>query len=108
MQAWNRYEHDQVLDIVDPTLERKYPIEQALRVIKIAILCTQGSWSLRPAMSEVLSMLSSNLEIPVQPTQPGFIDAYSSRSANPPATSNSTTSASAESHGSITVSLTPR
>ena len=80
MQVWNQYENNQVLDIVDPTLERKYPSERALRVITIALLCCQGSWALRPTMSEVASMLTNNLEILVQPTQPAFIDTFAGRS----------------------------
>ena len=113
MQVWRQYQRDQVLDIVDPTLEEIYPREQALRVIAIALLCTQGSWALRPAMSQVASMLTNNLEILAQPTQPAFIDASASTAVNSSATSNSATSASTsvpshESHGSITVSLIPR
>jgi len=102
VQAWNQFQQDQVLDIVDSSLEGQYPREQVLRVIRIALLCTQGSWALRPAMSEVVSMLTNNSEITVQPTQPAFID----DSAGTP--SDSVNLRSASSHGSITVSLVPR
>jgi hypothetical protein len=95
VQAWNQYESvDQVLDIVDPTLEGQYPKEQALRVITIALLCTQGSSALRPAMSQVAAMLTYNSEIPFQPTQPTFIDAAAARPTN--------------SSASVTVTLLPR
>jgi len=108
--AWNQYRSNQVLDIVDPTLTGQCPREQALRVITIALLCTQGSSALRPAMSEVLTMLINDSDIRVQPTQPAFI--YAATSANPAsstATSKySATSGSAQSHGSITVSSLPR
>jgi serine/threonine protein kinase len=78
--AWNEFEHEHVLNIVDPTLEGQYPREQALRLITIALLCTQGSSALRPAMSEVASMLTNNLQIPLHPTQPAFIASASAPS----------------------------
>jgi len=51
LQAWNQYENNQVLDIVDLTLEGRFLREQVLRVIMIALFCTKGSWALRPTMS---------------------------------------------------------
>jgi hypothetical protein len=97
VQVWNAFEREQVLDIVDPTLEEQYPREQALRVITIALLCTQGSSALRPAMSEVVSLLTNNLQIPLHPTQPAFI-----------AAACSSTTSSQGSRGSISMSLLPR
>jgi hypothetical protein len=108
VQAWNQYESvDQVLDIVDPTLEGKYSKEKALRVITIALLCTQGALALRPAMSQVATMLTYNSNISVHPTQPTFIDGVAARPTNSSTTSNSETLASASSHGSITMSPLP-
>uniref|UniRef100_A0A0D6QRZ0 Protein kinase domain-containing protein n=1 Tax=Araucaria cunninghamii TaxID=56994 RepID=A0A0D6QRZ0_ARACU len=101
--AWSQYESDQVLDIVDPRLEGEYPREQTLKTIIIALLCTQGSPALRPAMSQVLSNLTSDSEIAMRPTKPAFIDAIAN--VNAPA---SKPADSAHSHGSITVSLFPR
>jgi len=132
LQAWNKYKEGKVLDIVDPKLEGQYPREQAFRVITIALLCTQGSSGLRPAMSQVASMLTTDLEIRVQPTQPAFVDATVARPGSSAATTNSATSTSAaaarpassaattdsststsaaashQSGGSMTVSLFPR
>lgn len=106
--AWNKYEQDEALDIVDSTVEGQYSREQVLKIISIAFLCTQGS-STRPAMSHVLRMLNNDGDIPVQPTQPDFIDtATTSKPTNSNATSNSESSAPDPSHGSITVSLCPR
>eukprot|EP00253_Pinus_taeda_P004853 PITA_04853 len=51
--AWNQFQPDQVLDIVDLSLEGHYPIQQALRLIKLALLRTQDQWLLQPAMSKV-------------------------------------------------------
>jgi serine/threonine protein kinase len=110
--AWNQFEQNEVLDIVDPLLEGQYPREQALRVITIALLCTQGSWTQRPAMSQVVSMLTDNSESTVQPTRPAFIDAAADRPQNFTSIPESPTSAAGAptqgSHGSISVSFLPR
>lgn len=111
--VWNQHENNHVLGIVDPTLEGQYPREQALRVIRIALLCTQGPWTLRPTMSQVVSMLINNLEIVAQPIQPLFINALTREHTNSSTTSNSVTSASTsvpphDSHGSVSLSLTAR
>eukprot|EP00253_Pinus_taeda_P031440 PITA_31440 len=105
--AWNQFQQDHVLDIVDPSLEAQYPIEQMSRVITIALLCIQGSSALRPAMSEVVSMLTNNTEFTVQPTQPAFMDADIGKPTNFTGPSDPASSGCA-SHGSITVSLFPR
>eukprot|EP00253_Pinus_taeda_P012391 PITA_12391 len=109
--VWNQYKHDRVLDIVDPTLEGRYPKEQVLSVITVALLCTQGSWGLRPAMSQVGLMLTKNSEIPAPPTQPAFIDAAAGSSENSNTDAKPRGSAAAPSqgsHGPISVSLVPR
>jgi hypothetical protein len=110
MQVWNEYEHDKVLDIVDSTLEGQYPPEQALRMIIISLLCTQGSSGLRPTMSQVVWMLSSDSEIRVKPTQPTVIDATSESRLNSSTTSKSSPSGAAssrESRGTVTLTLYP-
>lgn len=45
------------MEIVDPMLEPEYNKEEALRMIRVALLCTNASPSLRPTMSQVVSML---------------------------------------------------
>eukprot|EP00253_Pinus_taeda_P018363 PITA_18363 len=102
--AWNQFQNNQVLDIVDSSLEGNYPEDQALRVIKIALLCTQGQWALRPAMSEVLLMLTNHSEVTAEPTEPAFINDGSERTTRFASTVNSDSA----SQGSITVSLFPR
>lgn len=111
VQAWNQFEHNQVLDIVDSSLDGQCPREQALRVIKVALLCTQGSWALRPAMSTVVAMLTNDSESVAQPTRPAFIEAAADRPTNFTNIPESGTSAAAPaqgSHGSIGVSFFPR
>ncbi|KAF4349435.1 hypothetical protein F8388_021018 [Cannabis sativa] len=53
-----------VMELVDPNLGSKFKKEEAKRMIKVALLCTNPSPSLRPAMSTVVSMLEGRTTIP--------------------------------------------
>jgi hypothetical protein len=46
-------------------------------VIKIGLLCTQAAAALRPSMSRVVWMLTSDGEHLLSPTKPAFIDVES-------------------------------
>jgi len=59
---------------MDPTLEGTYSCEEGIRVIKIGLLCTQAGAALRPSMSRVVSMLTSEREHIPSPTKPAFVD----------------------------------
>ncbi|KAI9385482.1 hypothetical protein POPTR_011G072991v4 [Populus trichocarpa] len=48
---------------LDPKLQSEFNKEEAERMIKLALLCTNASPSLRPAMSEVVSMLEGQTSI---------------------------------------------
>lgn len=72
--TWRLYKEDRALELMDPSLEGSYSYDEAMRVIKIALLCTQGAASLRPSMSRVVSMLTSKEEQLPSPTRPAFID----------------------------------
>ncbi|KAF6173329.1 hypothetical protein GIB67_027024 [Kingdonia uniflora] len=61
--AYVLHEQGNLLDLVDPILE-KYSKKEALRMLNIALLCTNSSPTLRPSMSAVVSMLDG--KIPVQ------------------------------------------
>nr|XP_034889941.1 probable LRR receptor-like serine/threonine-protein kinase At1g29720 isoform X2 [Populus alba] len=52
-----------LMEIVDPKLQSEFNKEEAERMIKLALLCTNASPSLRPAMSEVVSMLEGQTSI---------------------------------------------
>ncbi|XP_011002040.1 PREDICTED: probable LRR receptor-like serine/threonine-protein kinase At1g29720 isoform X2 [Populus euphratica] len=52
-----------LMEIVDPKLQSEFNKEEAERMIKLALLCTNASPSLRPAMSEVVSMLEGQTTI---------------------------------------------
>ncbi|XP_022717231.1 cold-responsive protein kinase 1-like isoform X1 [Durio zibethinus] len=56
-RAWNMYEHGQLVELVDTSLNGDYNNEEAQKFLKIALLCTQDLPKLRPSMSEVVKML---------------------------------------------------
>ncbi|XP_019190173.1 PREDICTED: probable leucine-rich repeat receptor-like serine/threonine-protein kinase At3g14840 [Ipomoea nil] len=52
-----------LIELIDPRLGSNFDKEQALRVIKVALLCTNPSPALRPSMSLVINMLEGHEDI---------------------------------------------
>nr|DAD37730.1 TPA_asm: hypothetical protein HUJ06_008371 [Nelumbo nucifera] len=52
-----------LLKLVDPVLESNYSEEEALRMLNLALLCTNPSPSLRPTMSSVVSILEGKMPV---------------------------------------------
>lgn len=52
------------MELVDPRLGSEFNEEEAIRMIKVALLCTNSSPALRPIMSEVLNMLEGRALVP--------------------------------------------
>ncbi|XP_062210688.1 putative serine/threonine-protein kinase isoform X2 [Phragmites australis] len=67
--TWKLREEGRLLEIVDPDMG-KYPEEQVLRFIKVALLCTQATSQQRPSMKQVVHMLSNQTEIDLQNVVP--------------------------------------
>lgn len=65
LKAYVLQEQGNLLELVDPVLGSNYSKEEAMRMLNVALLCTNPSPTLRPAMSAVVSMLDG--KIPVQP-----------------------------------------
>uniref|UniRef100_M4EMZ8 non-specific serine/threonine protein kinase n=1 Tax=Brassica campestris TaxID=3711 RepID=M4EMZ8_BRACM len=61
-----------ILEIVDPTLEGDFNSKEAVRMINVALVCTNSSPSLRPTMSEVVQMLEGVIEIAQVMADPGL------------------------------------
>ena len=58
------------MEFVDSLLAEPYPIEEVLRCLHIALLCVQEDPAERPAMADVVSLLSGeSLSLP-QPNSP--------------------------------------
>ena len=52
-----------LMELVDPKLGSEFNKEEAVRMIKVALLCTNPSPALRPNMSEVISMLNGETAV---------------------------------------------
>ncbi|KAI4321801.1 hypothetical protein MLD38_035141 [Melastoma candidum] len=61
--AYVLYEQGNLLELVDLSLGLDYDQEEALRMLNLAILCTNSSPTLRPPMSSVVSMLEGKCAI---------------------------------------------
>ncbi|XP_017978326.1 PREDICTED: probable LRR receptor-like serine/threonine-protein kinase At1g56140 [Theobroma cacao] len=70
--AWALHENNQSLDLVDPNLVGSDENE-ALRVMGVALLCTQGSPTMRPPMSRVVAMLAGDIEVSGVITKPSYL-----------------------------------
>ncbi|KAF0933921.1 hypothetical protein E2562_020049, partial [Oryza meyeriana var. granulata] len=79
--AWSLYEKEQPLGIVDPSL-KEYDKDEALSVIRVALLCTQGSPHQRPPMSKVVAMLTGEAEVAEVVTKPSYITEWQLRDGN--------------------------
>ncbi|KAK1583093.1 hypothetical protein Q3G72_020897 [Acer saccharum] len=62
--AYVLQEQGNLLELVDPSLGSKFSKEEALRMLNIALLCTNPSPTLRAPMSSVVAMLEG--QVPVQ------------------------------------------
>ncbi|OUZ99422.1 Protein kinase domain [Macleaya cordata] len=69
--AYVLQKNDNLLELIDPDLEMNYPQNEAKCVLDLAMLCTNYSPTLRPIMSEVVSILEEKPEmiksLPVRP-----------------------------------------
>lgn len=73
-KAWDLYRANRLLQLVDPVLGMNYPEEDAVRYIKVGLLCVQETARFRPEMSTALKMLTNEIDIEgVQISQPGLV-----------------------------------
>ncbi|KAL5839250.1 hypothetical protein ACOSQ3_011958 [Xanthoceras sorbifolium] len=62
--ACHLQKNGKLMELVDPKLGSEYKEEEAERMVKVSLLCTNASPSLRPTMSEVVGMLEGTTNIP--------------------------------------------
>ncbi|XP_015695988.2 probable LRR receptor-like serine/threonine-protein kinase At1g56140 [Oryza brachyantha] len=79
--TWGLYEREEAIRILDPKLD-EFDSEQALRVINVALLCTQGSPHQRPPMSRVMAILTGDIEMTEVVTKPSYITEWQLRGGN--------------------------
>jgi len=60
------------MELVDPRLGSELNKEEAIRMIKVALLCTNPSPALRPTMSTVLSILEGQTIVEEVTMDPGI------------------------------------
>ncbi|GLT30497.1 hypothetical protein SLA2020_052930 [Shorea laevis] len=70
--AWTLYESNQSLGLVDPTLV-EFDENEALRMIRVGLLCTQASPMMRPPMSRVVAMLAGFIEVSPVASKPSYL-----------------------------------
>ncbi|KAL5704376.1 hypothetical protein ACHQM5_022815 [Ranunculus cassubicifolius] len=62
--VWSLYESGRSLELVDPAL-KSFNKKEAIRMLGVALLCTQASPKMRPTMSQVVGMLTGASEVAV-------------------------------------------
>ncbi|KAH7686137.1 Non-specific serine/threonine protein kinase protein [Dioscorea alata] len=68
---WHLWTENKALELVDPLLEGSYSTDEAIKLIKIGLLCVQENVEERPTMSLVIHMLrSSDHTVFPTPSQP--------------------------------------
>ncbi|XP_027363064.1 cold-responsive protein kinase 1-like [Abrus precatorius] len=74
-KAWAAYEANNLLKLVDPMLNMNFPLEEALKFLKVGLLCVQETAKLRPRMLEVVDKLTNNnVDMKdVHISKPGFV-----------------------------------
>ncbi|XP_059656689.1 G-type lectin S-receptor-like serine/threonine-protein kinase At1g67520 [Cornus florida] len=71
--AWELWNKDAALELVDLTLRGSYVEQQLLRCIHVGLLCVEDHAMDRPTMLEVISMLTNDSMALPMPKKPGFI-----------------------------------
>ncbi|KAK4750553.1 hypothetical protein SAY87_004035 [Trapa incisa] len=71
--VWKLYKHNSLWEALDPSLEGNLAKEEAARVLKIGLMCTQASAADRPSMHQVLEMLMNGDSETPEPNQPPFL-----------------------------------
>ncbi|KAK8629594.1 hypothetical protein V6N13_078429 [Hibiscus sabdariffa] len=70
--AWELWKHGAALELIDPSLSDPCPKQyQVLRCITLGLLCVEDSPLDRPTMSDVISVLNGEMQLPL-PKQPAF------------------------------------
>ncbi|KAL5725914.1 hypothetical protein ACHQM5_008998 [Ranunculus cassubicifolius] len=70
--AWRLWGDDKFMDLVDELISSSCSVEEVSRCTHVALLCVQKEAELRPSMSSVVLMLSSENAVLPGPKAPGF------------------------------------
>ncbi|KAF2551135.1 hypothetical protein F2Q68_00034972 [Brassica cretica] len=72
LRALTLHQRGDIMEIVDPVLQGDFNSKEAVRMIKVAFVCTNSSPSLRPTMSEAVKMLEGEINIRGVMSDPGL------------------------------------
>ncbi|KAI3809371.1 hypothetical protein L1987_25343 [Smallanthus sonchifolius] len=76
-KAWEMYNCDRMVELVDPVLlkgDDERLRDEAVRFMKVGLLCVQEATKLRPRMSAVIKMLTDETSVEeVKISRPGFL-----------------------------------
>ncbi|KAF5193906.1 Cold-responsive protein kinase [Thalictrum thalictroides] len=76
-QTWVLHERNELVVLVDASLDGQFDAEEACRFLKIGLLCTQDSPKIRPSMSNVMKMLTGEVTLDDKTiTKPGIISDF--------------------------------
>lgn len=96
LQTWDLYEKGELVELVDITIGKDVNIDEACRFLKIGLLCTQDLTKLRPLMSNVVKMLTGQIDIDGKIiSKPGLLSQFSGITTKNTSSTSSTTSLSA-------------
>ncbi|XAR59144.1 Non-specific serine/threonine protein kinase [Bertholletia excelsa] len=104
--AWQLYEEGKLLELVDPELDN-FPEEEVIRYMKVALFCTQAAANRRPAMSQVVEMLSKNIQLNEKHlTAPGFFQDSGGQRGSPSTKKKLSESSTSYQMSSVPISIT--
>ena len=73
--------------------------DEVVRVLRVALLCSQGSPMMRPTMSRVVGMLAGDIELNIVPSKPSYLTDWDFKDITS-AFSDQTSSSSKRAHSS--------
>ncbi|KAM7464157.1 hypothetical protein LguiA_032278 [Lonicera macranthoides] len=72
--AWEMYNANNLIKLVDPVLDGDISREEAVRFLKVGLLCVQETTKLRPRMSTAIKLLANEMDVEkFNILQPGFV-----------------------------------
>lgn len=72
-KAWWLWNEGKSMELVDPSISSDISVDEALRCIKVGLLCVQEKPEARPTMSSVVLMLSNQADASFyEPQKPGY------------------------------------
>ncbi|KAK9283799.1 hypothetical protein L1049_012053 [Liquidambar formosana] len=89
-KAWEMYTGNKLEQLVDPMLYGNFPKIEAVRFLKVGLLCVQETSGLRPHMSTAIKMMGDEINMDdVQISQPGLLTCIMDVKIDQPSSSQS-------------------